>query len=106
MVKPSALIKHSNNISESTATTSKTIGLSYFPWQNLPTTIIAQVGSHLFTLCLPDAMHAVHPIFHVSQLELAIANTIPNQEQPPPPPVEVDHEPEYEIIEILDSKVD
>ena len=71
-----------------------------------PYTIIAQVGSHSFTLCLPDAMHAVHPVFHVSQLELAIANTIPNWEQPPPPPVEVDGEPEYEITKILNSKVD
>ena len=51
-------------------------------------------------------MRAVHPVFHVSQLEPAIANTIPNREQPPPPPVEVDGEPEYEITKILDSKVD
>ena len=31
-----------------------------------PYTIIAQVGSLSFTLCLPDSMHAVHPVFHVS----------------------------------------
>ena len=51
-------------------------------------------------------MHAVHPIFHVSQLELAIPNTIPDRIQPPPPPVKVDGEPEFEISETLDSKVD
>jgi len=51
-------------------------------------------------------MRAVHPVFHVSQLELAIPNTILDQIQPPPPPVEVDGEPEFEISEILDSKVD
>jgi len=51
-------------------------------------------------------MCTIHPIFHVSQLELAIPNTIPDQIQPPPPPVEVDGEPEFEISEILDSKVD
>ena len=51
-------------------------------------------------------MHAVHPIFHVSQLELAIPNTILDRIQPPPPPVEVDGEPEFEISEILNSKVD
>ena len=71
-----------------------------------PYAIIAQVGSLSFTLCLPDSMHAVHPVFHVSQLEPAIPNTIPDQIQPPPPPVEVDGEPEFEISEILDSKVD
>jgi len=51
-------------------------------------------------------MRAVHPIFHVSQLEPAIPNTILDQIQPPLPPVEVDGEPELEISEILDSKVD
>ena len=51
-------------------------------------------------------MKAVHPVFHVSQLEPAIPNTIPNRVQPPPPPVEIEGEPEYEIAEILDSKID
>jgi len=71
-----------------------------------PYTIIVQVGFLSFMLRLPDSMHAVHPIFHISQLELAIPNTIPDQIQPPLPPVEVDGEPEFEISEILDSKVD
>jgi len=71
-----------------------------------PCTIIVQVGSLSFTLRLPDSMRAVHPVFHVSQLEPAIPNTIPDWIQPPPPPVEVDGEPELEIAEILDSKVD
>ena len=70
-----------------------------------PYPIIAQVGLLSFTLCLPDSMHAVHPVFHVSQLEPAIPNTIPNWTQPPPPPVEVDGELEFEITEILDSKI-
>ncbi|KAF9219373.1 hypothetical protein BS17DRAFT_789566, partial [Gyrodon lividus] len=42
----------------------------------------------------------------VSQLKPATLNTIPNQVQPPPPPVKVNGEPEYEISEILDSKID
>ena len=70
-----------------------------------PYPIIAQVGLLLFTLCLPDAMHPVHPVFHVSQLEPAIPNTIPNRTQPPPPPGEVDGKPEFEISEILNSKI-
>jgi len=51
-------------------------------------------------------MRAVHPIFHVSQLEPATPNTIPNQSQPPPHPNEVDGEPELEITKILDLKFD
>ena len=51
-------------------------------------------------------MHSIHPVFHVSQLEPATPNTILNQIQPPPPPIEIDGEPEFEISEILDSKID
>ena len=71
-----------------------------------PYEIIAKAGSRSFTLRLPDNMHAVHPVFHVSTLEPSVPNTIPNREQPPPPPVIIDGEPEYEISEILDSKLD
>ena len=71
-----------------------------------PYTIIAQAGTHSFTLQLPDSMKLVHSVFHVSQLEPSVPNTIPNRVQSPPPLVEVDGELEYEISEILDSKVD
>ena len=59
-----------------------------------------------YTLKLPPSMKSVHPVFHVSQLELASENPFPSHQQPPPPPVEIDGEPEYEISEILDSKID
>ena len=71
-----------------------------------PYPIIAQVGTLSFTICLPDSMNAVHPVFHVSQLKPATLNTIPNRSQPPPPPIKVDGEPEFEITGILDSKFD
>ncbi len=71
-----------------------------------PFEIIAQPGSHSFTLKLLSDLRAIHPIFHVSQLEPVEENTIPNRTQPPPPPVEVDGEEQYEIAQILDSKID
>ena len=71
-----------------------------------PYPIIAQVGTLSFTIHLPDSMHAVHPVFHVSQLKPATPNKILNWSQPLPPPVEVDGKPKYEITEILDSKLD
>ena len=71
-----------------------------------PFTIIAQPGTHSFTLCLPDSMKSVHPVFHISQLELSHPSTILNRVQSPPPPIEVDGEIEYEVEEILDSKID
>jgi hypothetical protein len=71
-----------------------------------PYPIIGEAGSRSFIIKLPDSMRAVHPVFHVSMLEPAPPNTIPNRIQSPPPPVEIDGEPEFEISEILDSKLD
>ena len=71
-----------------------------------PFTIISKPGTHSFTLRLPDSMRSVHPVFHVSQLEPCVPNSIPNRVQPLMPPIEVDGEPKYEIEEILDSKID
>src|SRR5882724_1041419 len=49
---------------------------------------------------------AVHLVFHISMLEPATPNLIPDRIQPPPPPITVDEEPEFEISKILDSKID
>src|SRR5277367_4646031 len=66
-----------------------------------PYEIIAQPGTHSFTVRLPESMRAVHPVYHVSMLELASTSSIPNRTQPPAPPVIIDGEPEFEISEIL-----
>src|SRR6202041_3805849 len=71
-----------------------------------PFEIIAQVGQLSFTLRLPEQLWAVHPMFHVSQLEPVTWNIIPNRVQPPPPPIEGNDDIEFEIFEILDSKID
>ena len=71
-----------------------------------PYEIIAQAGTRSFTLRLPPTFKMVHPVFHVSMLEPATPNTIPNRIQPPPPPVVIDGETQYEIDAILDSKID
>ena len=39
-------------------------------------------------------------------LEPAVLNTTPDRVQPPLPPIMVDDEPEFEISEILDTKID
>ena len=71
-----------------------------------PYEILAKAGSHSFTLRLPDTFRGVHPVFHVSMLEPATPNEIPNRSQSPPPPVDVQGELEYEIAEVVDSKID
>src|SRR5260221_12383048 len=71
-----------------------------------PYEVITIPGSHSFTLCLPDHFHSIHPVFHISQLELAQPDPFPQHTQSPPPPVEIDGNIKYEVSEILDSKMD
>ena len=71
-----------------------------------PFEILAQVGSISFTLCLPDSMCGIHPVFHVSMLEPSTPNEFPNQTETLPPPIIIDGEMEFKILEILDSKID
>ena len=71
-----------------------------------PYEVLAKAGTRSYTIKLPDSLRSVHPVFHVSMLEPATPNPFPDRQEPPPPSVEVDGEPEYEISEILDSKLD
>ena len=71
-----------------------------------PYPIIAQVGPQSFTLRLPPEFRSVHPVYHVSMLEPFVPSSIPQRVPTPPPPIEIDGEQEYEISEILDSKID
>ena len=73
-----------------------------------PYEVIARPGSHSYTIRLPKELARIHPVFHVSQLEPAVPNTVPNRVQPPPGPVELDSDDsddgeQYEIAEILSS---
>src|SRR5260221_1731316 len=71
-----------------------------------PYDVIGKPGTHSVTLHLPCQFRSIHPVFHVSQLEPTRPNPFPLQQQPPPPPLQIDRELEYEVSEILDSKVD
>ena len=71
-----------------------------------PFTIIAQAGTHSFTLHLPESMCSIHPVFHVSMIEPATPNPFPSRNSVPDPPVVIDGKLEYEISSILDSKTD
>lgn len=47
----------------------------------------------------------IHPVFHVSLLEPYNESCIPGRALLPPPPVEIDNGIEYEVEEILDSRI-
>jgi len=70
-----------------------------------PYEIISQPDTLLFTLCLPESMHSVHPVFYVSMLEPVTSNIFSKRIQLAPAPVIIDGEPEYEISWIVDSKI-
>ncbi|MBW0512254.1 hypothetical protein O181_051969 [Austropuccinia psidii MF-1] len=67
--------------------------------------VIKNIGSHAYHLKLPQQGKSVHPVFHVSLLELVKQATIPNQHQFPPPPALVEKQKEWEVAEVLDSKL-
>ena len=46
-----------------------------------------------------------HPVYHVSLLEPAASDPLTGHKQPPPPPIIVDENPEWEVEEILHSKL-
>jgi len=71
-----------------------------------PYEIISHPGTLSFTLCLPESMRSVYPVFHVSMLEPATSNTFSERIHLAPTPVIIDREPEYEISQIVDSKID
>src|SRR5204863_6615500 len=65
---------------------------------------IESIGTQAYRLQPPLSMN-IHPDFHVSLLERYSESEIPGRTQSPPPPVIVDNEVEYEVEEILDSKL-
>src|SRR5215469_8845125 len=71
-----------------------------------PYTILKPVGTHAYKLRLPPSMHRIHPVFPVVKLTKAPENPFPGRENEPPPPPEIidDHE-EYEVEDVLDSRI-
>ena len=62
-----------------------------------------KITSYAYKLDLPTSMKC-HPVFHVSLLEPAANSPLAREKQPAPPPIIVDHNVEFEVEELLDSK--
>jgi hypothetical protein len=70
-----------------------------------PFKIIKKINDVAFQLQLPQSMKLLHDTFHVSLLEPATQNTLENRTDVIPDPIVIDQHEEYEVDEILDSRV-
>ncbi|MBW0559349.1 hypothetical protein O181_099064 [Austropuccinia psidii MF-1] len=70
-----------------------------------PFPILKKVSTHAYHLKIPSQWKSIHPVFHISLLEPVETSTIPNWHQEPPPPIIIEEEEEWEVSQILDSKL-
>ncbi|MBW0591489.1 hypothetical protein O181_131204 [Austropuccinia psidii MF-1] len=70
-----------------------------------PFPILKKVSSHAYHLKLPSQWKSIHPVFHISLVEPVKTSAIPNWHQEPPPPIIIEEEEEWEVSQILDSKL-
>jgi len=66
--------------------------------------ILAKIGTSAYKLDLPPSM-AIHNTLHLSLLEPYQDNRFPSQIKEPPPPIQIEGEDEYELDEIIDSRL-
>ena len=71
-----------------------------------PFEVIGKPSSHSYQVKLPAHLQSIHPVFHISQLEPTSPSSIEGRYNPPPSPIEVEGDIEYEIAQVLDSKLD
>ncbi|MBW0478183.1 hypothetical protein O181_017898 [Austropuccinia psidii MF-1] len=67
--------------------------------------ILQKVSTHAYLLKLPSQWKSIHPAFHISLLEPVKTSSIPNTHQEPPPPIIIEEEEEFEVSQILYSKI-
>ncbi|MBW0565129.1 hypothetical protein O181_104844, partial [Austropuccinia psidii MF-1] len=70
-----------------------------------PFEVIKKIGSNSHHLKLPLKWKLVHPLFHVSLLEPVKQSSIPNHNKLPPPSALVEEQEEWEVAQVLDSKL-
>ena len=69
-----------------------------------PFKILARIGESAYKLDLPPSMR-IQNTFRISLLELYHDNKFSSQRTEPPPPIIIEGEPEYELEQIIDSRL-
>ena len=71
-----------------------------------PFTIIKKEGESVYRLSLPKTWKRIHPVFNEKFLTPVVPSQYPSQQPPKPtPPIIVEGEEEYEIDELMDSRL-
>ena len=71
-----------------------------------PFEVIKKVGGSAYRLRVPTTWKKIHLVFNESLLTPFVPANFPSQKKPdPPPPIIVEGEEEYEVEELMDSKV-
>jgi len=69
-----------------------------------PCKMSAKIGTSAYKLAVPPSM-AIHNTFHISLLEPYQDNRFPSQIKEPLPPIKIEGEDEYELDEIIASRL-
>jgi len=69
-----------------------------------PFKVLAKIGRSAYKLTLPPSM-AIHKTFHISLIEPYQETRFPSQIKEPPPPQPIEGEDEYELDEIIESRL-
>jgi len=69
-----------------------------------PFKILAKIGTSTYKLALPPSM-AIHNTFYISLLEPYQDSRFPSEIKEPTPPIQIEGEDEYELDEIIDSRL-
>ncbi|MBW0546317.1 hypothetical protein O181_086032 [Austropuccinia psidii MF-1] len=70
-----------------------------------PFPILKKVSTNSYHLEIPSQWKSIHPVFHISLPEPVKTSKIPNWHQEPPPPITIEEEEEWEVSQVLDSKL-
>ncbi|MBW0528623.1 hypothetical protein O181_068338 [Austropuccinia psidii MF-1] len=70
-----------------------------------PFEALKKFRNHAYHLKLPQQWKSFKPVFHVSLLEPVKQSIIPNHNLLPPPPALVEEQEQWEVAQVLDSKL-
>ncbi|MBW0476143.1 hypothetical protein O181_015858 [Austropuccinia psidii MF-1] len=70
-----------------------------------PCPILKKFSTHAYHLKLPSQWKYIHPVFHIFLLKTVKTSTIPDWHQELPPLIIIEEEEEWEVSQILDSKI-